>query len=78
MTLRGDSTYRCDRCGADVGNGGVHLAAIVSDLDPADPTRIRQLHFCRDHDVDTKTVKGCASRVFTAKALANYIETRKP
>ena len=71
MTLR-NGRYVCDRDGVDVGNGGVDQAAIVSDLDP-DTGNVRVLHFCRDRQVDGKTVKGCAGRVLTAKALADYL-----
>lgn len=78
MSLRADGRYRCDRCGADVGNGGVEQCAVVADLDPDAVGQLRTLHLCRDHEDDTgRKVPGCAwSRVLTAKALADYNETR--
>lgn len=80
MSLRPDGSYRCDKCGADVGNGGVHTAAVISDLDPAGGNVTpRVLHLCMnrpDPDEPGKTVQGCRDRVLTKKALANYTETR--
>lgn len=82
MSLRPDGGYECDRCGVDVGNGGVHTAAVISDLDPADGNLSpRVLHLCRDRpdpDQPGKTIRGCRDRVLTAKALAHYNETRTP
>lgn len=81
MSRRLDGSYCCDRCGTDVGNAGVQEAASISDLDPADPTRIRQLHLCLDRPdpaAPGKTIQGCRGRVLTRKALANYHETRTP
>lgn len=80
MSLRPDGSHRCDRCGADVGNAGIDVAAKVSDLDPATGnTTIRQLEFCRDRpdpDRPGETIKGCRDRVLTKAALAYYHETR--
>lgn len=80
MSLRPDGSYRCDRCGADVDNGGVHTAAVVSDLDPdTGNTTPRRIDFCRDRpdpDQPGKTIQGCRDRVLTKKALRNYHETR--
>lgn len=81
MSLRPDGHYRCDRCGHDLGlAAGVDVAAKVSDTDPeTDDTTIRQLDFCHDRpdpDRPGKTIQGCRDRVFTAKALRNYHETR--
>lgn len=77
MSLRSDGRYHCDRCGVDVQPGDVQSSAIVTDLDPGSemPTP-RRLDFCRDREADGKRVKGCASRVLTAKALADYLKTR--
>lgn len=82
MSLRDDGSYCCDRCGADVGNGGVHAAVVISDLDPATGNATpRVLHLCRDRDEPDpdgtiRKVQGCRDRVLTKKALANYTETR--
>lgn len=77
MSRRPDGTYRCDRCGADVGNGGVQSAAVIADTDPADPTSLRHLHLCLDRTGEGgTTVHGCRDRVLTRRALANYHETR--
>lgn len=81
MSLRPDGRYRCDRCGTGVGNGGVQEAASITDLDPQDPTRVRQLHLCLDRpdpDRPGKTIQGCRDRVLTKKALRNHHETRTP
>lgn len=76
MSLRLDGTYRCDRCGVDVGNGGVHVAAVIVSV--LDDGGLTTLHLCRDRTDDDKKVRGCAGRVLTARALADYHETRNP
>ena len=68
MSLRPDGSYRCDRCGADVGNGAVFSAVVVVDLDPDAPGQMRQLHWCRDT---------CAAVVLNADALADWYATRE-
>lgn len=82
MSLRPDGSYRCDRCGADVGNGGVALSAVISDLDPeTEHLTPRRLDLCRrrpDPDNPGKTLQGCRDHVLTKKALRNYHETRIP
>lgn len=60
MSSNGTDGYVCDRCGADVGNGSVMLAAVVSVLD--DQGRVLNFHLC---------LANCASRVLTKAALAN-------
>lgn len=74
MSMLPDGSHVCDRCPADVGNGGVTDALIVSDLDPDNPGHVRNLHFCRDREVDGKKVKGCANKVLSAANLKSYNE----
>lgn len=76
MSLRPDGAYRCDRCGADVGNGGVTEAASISDLDPDQPGTIRVLHLCRAER--SGAPRGCVGNVLGEGTLANYYETRTP
>lgn len=45
MSLRADNTYHCDRCGTDVGNGGIDEAAFLTHLEP-DTGAIVRLHLC--------------------------------
>ena len=57
--------FVCDRCGTDVGGGGVDTCVIVSDLDP-DPDRmgqVRNRHFCVERDDELQIVGGCAQQV---------------
>lgn len=68
--------YKCAKCGADVGNGGVASCAIVSDIDPDQPGMVRNLRFCRDREDNGETIKGCASRVLSAANLKHYMEER--
>lgn len=75
MSLRPDGTYRCDRCGVDVGNGGVHLAAIVADLDPNDPTAVRNLHFCRQSNAGAPD--GCAAHLLTRANVAAWTAAKE-
>lgn len=69
MSLRSDGTYRCDRCGADVGNASVQACAVVSDLDPHDPARPRVLHLCRKPQKGAP--HGCARNVLGTGTLAD-------
>lgn len=68
MSLRPDYSYRCDRCDADVGNGGVHLAVVVSDMDEAGAARV--LHFCRKPRKGAP--HGCAAHLLSPANLAAY------
>lgn len=70
MSLRPDGTYRCDRCGGDVGNGAVTECAVVSDT--PDGLTHRVLHFCRQPTRGAP--HGCAGRLLSPSNLANYLE----
>lgn len=70
MSLRPDGSYRCDRCGVDVGNGGVVHAAVISDVQPTDPARPRVLHLCRNARDGAPT--GCVGNVLGPGTLADY------
>lgn len=74
MSLRSDGTYRCDKCGTDVGNASVENAAKIADLDPDDPTRPRNLDLCREPR--TGAPRGCAGLVLGPGTLANWTEMR--
>lgn len=73
MTLRPDGTYRCDRCGADVGNAGVYMCAVISDIEPGNPNQPRVLHLCRQPRDGAPN--GCARHVLGPGTLANLTET---
>lgn len=72
MSLRADGWYRCDRCGAGVGNASVEAAAVISDIEPDDPLRARVLHLCRQPD------GGCARLVLNDSSLADLIRMESP
>jgi hypothetical protein len=74
VSLRPDGTYRCDRCGTDVDNGSVQAAAVISDLEPDDPSRPRVLHLCRASRDGAP--HGCVGNVLGPGTLANYYESR--
>lgn len=76
MSLRDDGTYRCDRCGLDVGNAGIDVAASVSDLDPDFPGEIRRLHLCRAPREGAPT--GCVGNVLGEATLADWTAWRNP
>jgi hypothetical protein len=72
VSLRTDGRYRCDRCDRLLVNGGVHEAAIISDLDPHDPEggTLRVLHLCRDSETRSGSViEGCVNVILTPDAL---------
>jgi hypothetical protein len=80
MSLRPDGTYRCDRCGTDVGNAGVDRAAHIMDTQPDDLTLTRHLHLCLDRPnpkVPGDTIQGCRDRVLTRRALRWYREQQE-
>ena len=66
MTQRADGSASCDRCGADVGNGGVAEAVVVSTL--GSDGLVRNLHLGLAHRC------GCARRVLTRAALRHYTD----
>ncbi len=68
MTTQPDGSIACDRCGTDVGNGGVFAALVVSDLD-AEAGLVRNLHFCRDRD----GAKGCDKKILSPANLAHFL-----
>lgn len=70
MSLRSTGKYRCDRCDADVGNAGVQECAIVSDLDPKNPSALRVLHLCRTRREGAP--HGCAGNVLGPGTLAAW------
>ncbi len=79
MSRRPDGSYRCDRCGTDVGGGGIHQCVSVVILNPDDPGDIWHLHFCLprpDPDDDFATLPGCRDVLFTRRDLADFHQTR--
>lgn len=70
MSAVGES-FVCDKCGADVENGGVFSALVASDID-MESGAVVNYHWCRDRVVDGKKIKGCASKVLSAANLDHY------
>jgi hypothetical protein len=64
----GGEVFVCDRCGADVGNGGVDTCLIVSDWDPDTDNRVHNYHFCRANK--------CDRRVMTTTNLEHFNKIR--
>jgi len=77
VSRRPDGSNRCDRCDADVHNGGPLYAVTISGVDPDDPGAVWQLHLCLPRDEDGTHVPGCRDRVLTRKALAAYHTSRE-
>lgn len=69
MSLRPDGAYRCDRCGADVGNAGVYMCAVISDIEPENPAQPRVLHLCRA--ARDGAPAGCVGNVLGPGTLAD-------
>lgn len=78
MSLRPDGTYRCDRCDVDVGNGGVHTAAVIAtrEDDGTGGSSAITWHLCRQPAKGNPT--GCAGHVLTPRTLRAYYETSTP
>lgn len=79
MSLRSDGAYRCDRCGTDVGNGGIDQCAHIVLLNPSDPTDIWHLHYCLPRPDPTRphlTLPGCRDAVLTPDALTDHTRSR--
>lgn len=66
MSRRADGSYRCDRCGQQLSNGGISDAAIVALLEPIKRTAVWQLHLCH--------INGCAAAVLDGEALADWMK----
>ncbi len=81
MTLNpGTGRHECDRCGADLANGGLIRCAVVSDLDPDNEGMVRALEFCRDRpdpDNDGETIRGCAHRLVSPSMIRHYTGRRE-
>lgn len=79
MSLRSDGSYRCDRCGTDVGNGSAQESTVVVMVDLVDaggltvPTPVT-LNFCLQPRPDFP--RGCTGRVLSDSNLTDYRETR--
>lgn len=73
MSLRSDGTNRCDKCGVDVGSGGVDTGAVVSVYD-ADAGTVLVLHLCREPRDGFP--RGCTGKVLGPGTLADYTSTR--
>jgi hypothetical protein len=77
VSLRPDGTYRCDRCGADCGNGSSQVCTVVVTVVEVDsggitiPTPIT-LHFCIQPRPEFP--RGCTGRVLSDSNLTNYRE----
>lgn len=69
-----NGAHVCDRCGVDVGNGGITECTIVSGLD--DDGGVRILHFCLDRmeGDDARTVRGCSRKLLSPATIKNYTE----
>jgi hypothetical protein len=76
MSRRDDGTIRCDRCGAEVGNGGALYAVTVSGFDPDDLGVAWQLHLCLPREEESGPIPGCRDEVLDEAALRNYHESR--
>lgn len=72
MSLQPDNTYACDRCGTDVGNGGIYEAATVSDLHPDNDNLPRVLHLCRAERDGAP--RGCVGNVLGPGTLEHWTE----
>lgn len=73
MSLRRDGTYRCDRCGVDVGNAAVTECAIVSTMTVTDDVpEVLVLHFCRVPNEGAP--EGCTEHLLVPSNLTDYLE----
>ena len=74
MSRNPDGTFSCDRCGTDIGNGGIDVAVSISDHDVDEHGKvvlglIRVLHLCR--------VNKCNTHVLTKRALRSYLAKKE-
>lgn len=74
MSLRPDGTNRCDRCGVDVGTGGVDACAVISIYDEA-TGGVTVLHLCREPRDGYP--RGCTGKVLGPGTLADYTQTTR-
>lgn len=70
-----NSDFRCDRCGEDCGNGGVHDSLVVTDMDLLNGLVVN-LNFCRTHyDDEGNEVPGCDQLILPAEYMTAYLES---
>lgn len=79
MSMLKNGKHVCDRCGEDVGNGGVMQCIVVSQLDPHNPGMVRNLHFCLDtvDESGTVTRKGCERKILSPANIKFNEENRE-
>lgn len=75
MSLRADGTYRCDRCGIDVGNAAMTECARICDMDPDKPGELRYLHLCRAPRDGAPN--GCVGNVLGDGTLSDWSKAQK-
>lgn len=67
MSRRTDGTYRCDRSGRELENGGVHECAVVTRVVTVDGQETQEVyHFCYED--------GCDRRLLSKRNLADLQE----
>lgn len=73
MSLRPDGSYKCDRCGASVGNAAVTECVMVADIEFLEDGSAapRNLHFCRVPNEGAP--EGCAEHLLVPSNLADYL-----
>lgn len=69
MSLRLDGTYRCDRCGKDIGNAAVTVCAVTSTLTADGQAQV--YHHCREPNPGAPN--GCAEHVLVPSNLADFL-----
>lgn len=81
MSMTPGGRHECDCCGTDLGNGGLPVALIVSDLDPDTPGMVRNLHYCRDRDEGEgrarRRIKGCARKLIHPATMRAHDKRKK-
>lgn len=63
--IQPDGTVVCDRCGGDVGNGGIAEAVVLTYMD-VDGNAV-QAHWCLHNDEERQR---CGARILTKASLA--------
>ena len=63
--------FECDRCGTDVGNGGIQMAVVLTYLDEELFTPVN-MHFCLDRIENNKKVHGCKNKILSPSNTAHY------
>lgn len=71
MSMIAMGQFECDRCGADVGNGGIQTSVVLTFLDKEAGSPVN-LNFCLDRIENGVEIRGCEHKVLSPSNIEHY------